>query len=134
MNLRDEVGKTLPVPKGFKILIAVPKLERKSKGGIVLPEESMKREDMASVLGYVIKLGPGAYYGLDENGQPKFPTGPYCTEGDWVLMRSYSGVAFMVDSLKGVELPNGYPVDHFRTINDSTVEAVIPVPEEVYKP
>lgn len=134
MNLRDQVGKLLPIPQGYKILIAVPKLERLSKGGILLPEDAMKKEDMASVLGYVIKFGPSAYYGLDSNGQPKFPTGPYCKEGDWILMKSYSGVMFMVESLKGVTLPNGYPVDHFRTINDDTVEGVVPNPEEVYKP
>lgn len=134
MNLREEVGKRLPIPQGYKILIAVPKFERTSKGGIVLPEETMKKEDMASVLGYVVKLGPAAYYGLDSNGQPKFPTGPYCKEGDWILMRSYSGTSFMVDSLKDAKLPNGLPLCHLRVINDDTVEAVVPNPEEVFKP
>lgn len=134
MNLRAEVGKRLPIPQGYKILIAVPKFERKSKGGIILSEETMKKEDMASVLGYVVKLGPAAYYGLDANGQPKFPTGPYCKEGDWILMRSYSGTSFVVDSLKDCLITEKMPVCHFRVLNDDSVEAVVPNPEEVFKP
>ena len=134
MNLNEQVGVTLPAPKGYKVLIAVPSLERKSKGGIVLPEESMKREDMASVLGYVVARGPESYTGRDENGDLKFPSGAYCKPGDWVALRSYTGTSFTVASLKEATLPNGWGISSFRLINDISVEAVVPVPEEVFKP
>jgi co-chaperonin GroES (HSP10) len=134
MNLHEQVGVTLPIPKGYKVLIAVPSLERTSKGGIVLPEESMKREDMASVLGYVVAMGPTAYFGRDKNGDPKFPHGPHCRPGDWVALRSYTGTSFTVESLKDADLPNSWKISTFRLVNDDSIEAVVPKPEEVFKP
>jgi len=106
-----EVLARLPNPMGYHILIAIPELSDKTKGGIYIPEKLKREEEMASVVGYVIKIGPECY--VDKK---KFPKGPYCAEGDFIIFRSYSGTRFKV---LGKE---------FRLINDDTVEAVVEDP------
>jgi len=103
----------LPEPKGYKLLIAMPKMEEK-KGSIILAETYRKAEETASICGCVIALGPDAYTDLS-----KFPNGAWCEEGDWVIFRSYSGTRLKVN---GVE---------YRLINDDTVEAVVEDPRTV---
>jgi co-chaperonin GroES (HSP10) len=96
--------------KGFKILIAVP--EKKEKiGSVYVPEQHQDRESTAGLCGNVIAIGPEAY-----KDKEKFPEGPRCEVGDWVLMKSFSGTRFKI---KGQEL---------RLINDDTVDAVISDP------
>ena len=101
----------IPEPTGWKILIALPDMEEKTKGGVFLPDHLKDREGIASILGFVLKVGPDAY---KDTG--KFPTGAWCKEGDFVIFRSYSGTRFKVDGKE------------FRLINDDTVEAVIDDP------
>jgi len=101
----------LPQPSGYRILIALPELEEKTKGGIYMTKELLKRESVASIVGLVLKMGPDCY--KDES---RFPSGPWCKEGDWVIFRSYSGTRV---SIHGKE---------FRIINDDTVEAVVEDP------
>ena len=103
----------LPEPKGYKLLIAIPKMDEK-KGSIYLPDQHRKAEETASIYGCVIALGSDCY--MDPS---KFPNGPWCEEGDWVIFRSYSGTRLKVE---GVE---------YRLINDDTVEAVIEDPRVV---
>lgn len=102
----------IPEPKGWKILIAMPKLEEKTAGGIYRPDQLKTLEETASILGYVVKLGDLAYTG------DKFNTGPWCKEGDWVVFRSYSGTRFKVKD------------QEFRLINDDTVEGVVTDPRD----
>lgn len=102
----------IPEPKGWKILIAMPKLEEKTSGGIYRPDQLKTLEETASILGYVIKVGDLAYTG------DKFSTGPWCKEGDWVVFRSYSGTRFKVKD------------QEFRLINDDTVEGVVEDPRD----
>lgn len=103
----------LPKPTGYKILIAIPKKEAKI-GSIHLPEQFRKAEETASIYGMVVALGPDTYRDLD-----KYPSGPWCQEGDWVVFRSYSGTRMVVE---GVE---------YRLINDDTVEAVVDDPRQL---
>lgn len=105
---------TLPTVKGFKILIAMPLLETKTKGGIHLPDDHRGKEEMASILGHVVAMGPECYADKD-----RFPNGPWCAVGDWVIFRSYAGTRFKVGD------------QEYRLINDDTVEAVATKPEEV---
>jgi len=107
MNATDR-GKLLPEPSGYKILISIPEHEVKTDGGVYLPDKFKTSEETASIVGLVLKIGPLAYHDQD-----KFPTGPFCEEGDFVIFRSYSGTRLRV---KGKE---------FRLINDDTVEAVV---------
>ncbi len=101
----------IPEPSGWKILIAVPQMNEKTTGGVFIPDQLKDREGVASILGFVLKVGPDAY-----KDKEKFPTGPWCKEGDFVIFRSYSGTRFKVDGKE------------FRLINDDTVEAVIDDP------
>lgn len=111
-KIEDETIVTqLPVPSGYRLLIAIPEMEEKTEGGVYLPDKLKDAENTASILGFVVKAGPDAYGDAD-----KFPTGPWCKEGDFVVFRSYSGTRF---KLRGKE---------FRLINDDTVEAVVDDP------
>jgi|TARA_R110000751_G_scaffold39051_5_gene93099 co-chaperonin GroES (HSP10) len=110
-ELSEEVTRKLPEPKGYKLLIAIPKLEEKTDGGIIIPDKLKGMEEVASIIGLVIGMGTTAY-----NDKDKFPDGAYCKEGDFVIFRSYSGTRFKI---KGEE---------FRLINDDTVEAVVDDP------
>lgn len=114
----DEVSQEtldqLPDPVGYRMLIALPEVQEKTKGGIYMPEDLRKREETASVLGCVLKMGSDCY--LD---QDRFPNGPHCRVGDWVMIRSYSGTRF---KLGGRE---------FRIINDDVIEAVVADPAKI---
>ncbi len=102
----------MPVPKGYKILITLPKIEKQlGESGLILADSTQRQEELASCLGFVLKLGDMAF--KDEH---KFPTGPWCKEGDFIIMRNYSGTRFKV---------NG---QEFRLINDDMVEAVVDDP------
>ena len=113
IKLDEDTTRKLPEPKGYKLLIAIPKLEEKTQGGVIIPDQLKGMEQTASIIGLVIALGEAAYKDAD-----KFPDGPYCKEGDFVVFRSYSGTRF---KLRGEE---------FRLINDDTVEAVVDDPRE----
>lgn len=104
----------LPVPTGYKLLVEMPKLEEKTTSGIYLPQETKKLEETASIIGRVIGLGPEAYADKE-----KFPNGPWCKHGDYVMIRSYSGTRFKIGD------------QELRLINDDTVEAVVPDPKAV---
>lgn len=104
----DRKASQLPDPRGYKILIALPKIEEKTEGGVIRPDSFLKAEETATIVGFVLKLGDLAY-----GDQSKFTTGPWCKEGDWVLFRSYSGTRIKVYG------------QEFRIINDDSVEAVV---------
>ena len=109
----------MPIPKGYKILIAIPKLEKNYENSVLIrPEHHAKKEETASVVGLVVKLGSLAYGDMD-----KFPDGPWCKEGDFVLMRAYSGTRFKVIDKDGSQ--------EFRLINDDMVEAVVEDPRGI---
>jgi co-chaperonin GroES (HSP10) len=93
---------TLPVPQGWKILIAMPVLEEKTSGGA---------EEVAANIGYVVSMGPDCYTDMS-----RYASGPWCKLGDWIIMRSYSGSRFTIGG------------HEFRLINEDTVEAVIEDP------
>lgn len=109
--LTEELRAKLPEPRGYKLLIALPKVNEKTDGGVFLPTERRDAEATASIIGFVLSMGPDAY-----NDTKKFPTGPWCKEGDFVMFRSYSGTRFKVHG------------EEFRLINDDTVEAVVDDP------
>lgn len=117
----DEAADMLPKPAGFQLLIALPEEEEVTQAGIILPEETRKREMLGSICGLVLEMGPDAYKGVDRNGAPRFPSGPYCKRGEWVMMKSYSGVRFMMGNRE------------FRLINDDSVLGTVLDPKAVVK-
>lgn len=110
-ELNIENKEQLPQPKGYKLLIAIPEIKAKTDGGIYIPDMLKDAEKTASIFGNVIAMGQDAYGDKD-----KFPNGPYCAVGDWVVFRSYTGTRLRV---------NG---NEFRIINDDSVEAVVADP------
>ena len=106
----------LPEPAGYKILIALPEVDEKTDGGIIKAQSTRQQEEVGSIVGFVMKLGPDAY-----QDKEKFPNGPYCKEGDFILMRSYSGTRFSIHERE------------FRLINDDSVEAVVQDPRGIGK-
>jgi len=107
----QKVAIKIPEPTGYKLLIKPVEVKEKTDAGIYMPDSLKSAEQTASVIGFVVKSGPDAY-----NDQDKFPNGPYCKEGDFVIFRSYSGTRFKIDN------------QEFRLINDDTVEAVVEDP------
>ncbi|NDD55106.1 hypothetical protein EBZ39_14800 [bacterium] len=104
----------LPVPKGYRILCAVPHVEEEYEGGLIKAEDTKRTEELTTVVLFVVKLGDLAYADKE-----RFPTGPWCKEGDFVLTRPYSGTRVVIHGRE------------FRIINDDTVEAVVDDPRGI---
>lgn len=113
-KLSEDILGKLPTPKGYRILIAVPAVEEKTKGGIILPDSVKSKEETASIAAQVIDMGPDCYADPD-----RFPSGPYCKDGDWIMIRAYSGTRFKIGEKE------------FRLINDDTVEATLNGPQGI---
>ena len=104
----------LPTPTGYRMLVIPYYPKEKTKGGVFIPDATREREGHATVVAYVVKLGPDANQDSD-----KFPNGAYCSEKEWVLMGRYAGNRFKVD---GLEL---------RIINDDNIIAKILDPTDI---
>lgn len=115
-ELKDGGGDTsiIPVPSGWKILIATPKMKERTEGGVLLTEGALEREALASVIGNVVSMGADCY-----QDKARYPNGPWCAVGDWVLFRSYAGTRFKIKE------------QEFRLVNEDTIEAVVPDPREI---
>ena len=107
-------AKLLPEPRGYRILCAVPHVEEEFEGGIVKAEDTRRVEEQTTVVLFVIKMGDLCY-----KDEARFPTGPWCKEGDFVLTRPYSGTRVVIHGRE------------FRIINDDTVEAVVDDPRGI---
>jgi co-chaperonin GroES (HSP10) len=114
VKLTDLEQDRLPTPRGYKILVAMPTVEAKTEGGVWRPDQLIKLEETASIFGFVVEMGTLAY-----KDASKFPDGPWCQQGDWVVFRSYSGTRFKIGG------------HEFRLINDDTVEAVVDDPRGI---
>ena len=106
----------MPKPTGYKILIALPEPDEKTDGGIIKASQTIHNEEVGSIVGFVLDTGPDVY-----SDSVRFPTGPFCKKGDWIVMRSYTGTRFMVHGKE------------FRLINDDSVEAVVEDPRGIVK-
>ena len=109
-----EKAKQLPEPSGYHILIGIPESEEKTDGGILKARQTIEIEETATIVGFVLKLWPDCY-----QDKKRFPSGPWCKECDFIIMRAYSGTRI---SIHGKE---------FRLINDDTVEAVVEDPRGI---
>jgi co-chaperonin GroES (HSP10) len=107
----EERGLQLPEPKGYKILCAIPDAAETYQGGIVKADSTRTIEEHSTVVLFVVKVGDLAY-----KDEIRFPTGPWCKEGDFVLTRAYAGTRFKIHGRE------------FRIINDDTVEGVVEDP------
>jgi len=106
----------LPQPTGWRVLVMPYEGQAKTSSGLYIPDEVRERERVATVVAYVMKLGPLAYKDPDKFGpNPE----PWCTEGQWVCIGRYSGSRFKID---GGEV---------RIINDDEVIATILEPDDI---
>ena len=105
----------MPQPSGWRILILPYKGKGVTEGGIQLVKETVDRESLATVVSYVVKMGPMCY--SDKN---KFGDTPWCKEGDWVLIGRYAGARFKLGDDA-----------ECRIINDDEVIATIGDPDDI---
>jgi co-chaperonin GroES (HSP10) len=110
-----EKGTYLPAPCGYKLLCALPEVKETFEGSdIVRPEAFARQEEHATAVLFVLAVGSEAY-----KDEKKFPNGPWCKAGDFVMVRTYSGTRFKIF---GKEM---------RLINDDMVEAVVADPRGI---
>jgi co-chaperonin GroES (HSP10) len=113
--LVGEKAKQLPDPVGIKILCALPKIDDTfDDTGILRPEDSKKTEQFATVVLFVVKLGPDCY-----KDPERYPSGAWCKEGDFVIARQYSGTRIMIHGKE------------FRVIYEDQVEATVQDPRGI---
>jgi co-chaperonin GroES (HSP10) len=110
----EELEAQLPKPVGYRLLVALPKIEETFESGIVKADKTLYEEKILSIVGAVLDMGEQAYADKD-----RFPTGPWCKVGDFVLFRANTGTRFRVN---GVE---------YRLMNDDSIEAVVADPRGV---
>ena len=106
----------LPQPTGWRLLVMPYQGTSKTQGGIHIPDEIRAREAVATVVAYVLKLGPLAY---KDPGKFGVDASPWCGEGQWVCIGRYSGSRFKID---GGEV---------RIINDDEVIATLLEPADI---
>jgi co-chaperonin GroES (HSP10) len=106
----------LPQPTGWRILVMPYKGKDKTEGGLILPDQVREREALATVVAYVLRIGPLAY--CDPNKFGDNPE-PWCAEGQWVCIGRYAGSRFRMD---GGEV---------RIINDDEVIATLADPDDI---
>ena len=112
-NIKDQISQ-LPMPSGWRLLVLPFTPREKTKGGILIAQESLDKLRVATNCGYVLKMGPLAYADRE-----KFTTGPWCKKGDWVIFARYAGSRLPIE---GGEV---------RLLNDDEVLGTIKDPESV---
>ena len=110
----EKILDRLPEPTGWRILVLPYKGQGKTKGGIILSDQTMEERGFSTVTGYVLKVGPDAY-----RDKERFPNGPWCKEKDWIIFGRYAGSRFGIEG--GV----------VRILNDDEIIAVVNDPEDI---
>lgn len=110
----EDRAKQLPDPSGYRILCGIPDIEEKTSGGIFKADETMRFEELTTPVLFVIKIGPDAF-----KDEKRFPSGPWCKEGDFILTRPHAGSRVKIHGRE------------FRIINDDSVEAVVEDPRGI---
>jgi co-chaperonin GroES (HSP10) len=110
----EEKAAQLPKPTGYKILCAIPEQEKEYESGLVKADETIRNEEILTTVLFVVDLGPDCY--LDKD---RYPTGPWCKKGDFVLVRPNAGSRLIIHGRE------------FRIINEDTVEGVVQDPRGI---
>lgn len=110
----EERATQLPTPSGYHILVAIPEIENKYESGIIKADSTMHYEEVLSTVFFVVKMGPDCY-----KDASRFPSGPWCKEGDFILARPNSGTRLKIHGRE------------FRLINDDSVEGVVDDPRGI---
>jgi co-chaperonin GroES (HSP10) len=111
---QEEKAKQLPKPSGYRILCAIPEIEKEYESGILKADTTLQNEETLTTVLFVVALGPDCY-----QDKTRFPSGPWCKEGDFILTRPYAGSRLVIHGRE------------FRLINDDSVEAVADDPRGI---
>lgn len=109
-----EKAKQLPRPSGYRILCAIPEVEKEYDSGILKADTTLHYEELLTTVLWVVELGPDCY-----KDPARFPTGPWCKKGDFVLVRPNAGSRLVIHGRE------------FRMINDDSVEGVVDDPRGI---
>ena len=104
----------LPKPTGWRMIVLPFKMKEKTKGGVILAETTLERQQVASQCGLVLRMGPHCY------DKEIYPEGPWCKKGDWIIFARYAGSRIKID---GGEI---------RLLNDDEVLATVENPEDIF--
>ena len=104
----------LPEPTGWRLIVLPFKMDEKTKGGIIMNESTLEKQQVASQCGNVLAMGPQCY-----RDKERYPEGPWCKVGDWVIFARYAGSRIQIE---GGEI---------RLLNEDEILATIKNPEDI---
>ena len=110
----DRKAKQLPDPSGYRILCGIPNIEEQYESGILKSDLTLQHEELLTTVLFVVKMGPDCY-----KDAARFPSGPWCEEGDFILVRPHAGTRLKIHGRE------------FRIINDDSVEGVVEDPRGI---
>jgi len=114
---QEQKATQLPRPSGWKILCAIPEKEREFESGIAKSDETIRNEELLTTVLFVVALGPDCY-----TDKTRYPSGPWCKVGDFILVRPNAGSRMVIHGRE------------FRMINEDSVEGVVEDPRGIYRP
>ena len=115
LNKEDEQKATqLPKPQGYKILCAIPEVEKEYESGLIKADQTIQNEEVLTTVLFVVALGPDCY-----TDKERYPTGPWCQVGDFILVRPNAGSRLLIHGKE------------FRIINEDSVEATVEDPRGI---
>lgn len=112
----EEKAKQLPEPQTFHLLTVLPEVDEEYESGLIKAGSTINYEEVLTPVLFVIKLGPDAY-----KDKTRFPSGPSCAEGDFVIVRPNSGTRIKIHGKE------------FRLIKDDMVEAKVQDPRGIQR-
>lgn len=110
----DEKARQLPRPSGYRILCAIPNVDEEFENGLLKADVTIDYEEKLATVLFVVDLGPDCY-----KDTARFPNGPWCKKGDFVIVRPNSGTRLLIHGKE------------FRLINDDSVESVVEDPRGI---
>lgn len=110
----EDKARQLPDPSGYRILCAIPEVEKEYESGILKADATVGYEEKLATVLFVVSLGPDCY--ADKS---RFPSGPWCKKGDFVIVRPHAGTRLLIHGRE------------FRLINDDSVESVVQDPRGI---
>ena len=111
---QEEKAKQMPEPATYHLLCILPEANEQYDSGIIKADKTINFEELLSPVLFVVKLGPDAFKDVK-----RFPSGPSCKEGDFIIVRPNTGTRMKIHGRE------------FRLINDDSVEAVVQDPRGI---
>ena len=110
----ERKAKQVPDPSGYRILCGIPNIEETYDSGILKSDMTIQHEELLTTVLFVMKMGPDCY-----KDKERFPSGPWCKEGDFILVRPHAGTRLKIHG------------QEFRIINDDSVEGAVEDPRGI---